>query len=87
MKTQLNEIEKFIESISSEKMTDYQQSLVLSAPTQIIGGVNRKSCTNGDYEGCNTVNTKCTNMYGICDASTNKRGCSNLPLNPGTGGN
>ena len=87
MKTQLNEIEKFVESISSEKMTNEQQSLVLSVPTQVIGGTNTGGCTNGDTESCGTVNKKCTNMYGVCDFSTNKRGCNNIPLNPGTGGN
>lgn len=80
MKKQLAKIEEFVTSIESTQMSEDQQSLILSAPVNVIGGMNGSGqCTNYDPDSCGGVNKRCTN-HGVCGTSDNTRNCTNNPI-------
>ena len=79
MNKQLEKIIEFVNTIESSRMTDEQQSFVLSSPLTVSGGSNSSGqCTNYDAEACGGVNKRCTN-YGVCGTSDNIRNCTNKP--------
>lgn len=66
MNKQLARIEEFVSSVASRQMTDEQQSMVLSASVNVVGGSNNGGqCTNYSEGSCGGVNRRCTN-HGVC---------------------
>lgn len=76
MTKQLSKIQSFVASVVNNDFSEGQQSMILSADLEVVGGDNSK-CENAAVESCSATNGKCTNS-GNCGTSNGD--CSNKPV-------
>ena len=75
MRKQLSRIESFVENLVNNEFTNGQQSMILSADFNVIGGDNKR-CENRGSDACASTNGTCTNV-GTCRGD-NTRKCGNM---------
>lgn len=76
MSNRNSRIGAFLQSLENTSFSEGQQSMVLAADLELVGGTNEYSCINQGTTDCSTNNVDKTNTKN-CD--TNKVGCNNLP--------
>lgn len=76
MTKQLSKIQSFVASVVNNDFSEGQQSMILSADLEVVGGEN-SVCENADVDSCLAKNKKCTNS-GNCSISNDF--CSNNPV-------
>lgn len=76
MTKQLSKIQSFVASVVNNDFSEGQQSMILSADLEIVGGEN-SVCENAGADSCLAKNEKCTNL---ANCSISNDSCINKPV-------
>lgn len=66
----------FLQSLENTSFSEGQQSMVLAADLELVGGTNEYSCINEGTTDCATNDVECKNSE---NCETNKIRCLNIP--------
>lgn len=76
MSNRNSRIGAFLQSLENTSFSEGQQSMVLAADLELVGGTNQYTCINEGSTDCATNNVECKNSE---KCETNYVSCVNLP--------
>lgn len=71
MTKQLSKIQSFVASVVNNDFSEGQQSMILSADLEIVGGKNG-ACENANTLSCSDTNKVCVNYAATCGSDNGK---------------